>query len=77
MWMGNARTTLGRKVRDLRKATGVGPDEFARVHGWNRDVWRRIEAGEANPSLSTLVRIAAALGTTVSALTEGVDGHDA
>lgn len=75
--MDNAGSRLGEAVRRLREATGVGPDRFAREHGWNRDVWRRIEAGEANPSLATLVRIAAALGTTVSALTEGVDPHAA
>lgn len=61
---------LGAKVRELRQDHGLSQQalaERAQVHASNLG---KIERGLANPSIETIVRLARALDTSVSVLTE-------
>ena len=56
---------LGRKVRDLREAHGLSQRELAERMHTTQSVIARLEAGGSKPSISTLVRVAEALGVSV------------
>jgi transcriptional regulator with XRE-family HTH domain len=62
------RTKLAENVRSVRQKRGFTMEESAhraRLHGRH---WQKVEAGEVNATLSTLLRIADALGVTVAEL---------
>ncbi|WP_232519916.1 helix-turn-helix domain-containing protein [Actinosynnema pretiosum] len=59
---------LGDRIRALRKAAGLSVVRLAELSGVSRRMLTQIELGQANPSLSTVDRVASALGTTFSAL---------
>ena len=59
-----------RKVRQLRERTGVSLRELARRSGVGAATLSRIESGEANPRMSTLLQLADALGVFVGQLFE-------
>ncbi len=61
--------TLGGKVQEAREAAGLSLAELARRAGMDRAYISRIEAGSHAPTILVLLRIAAELDTTVSALT--------
>lgn len=63
----NARLAyeLGRRIRDLREAQGLSQRQLADRMGTTQSVIARLEAGGSKPSLTTLERTAAALGTAV------------
>lgn len=63
---------VGRKVRDAREAAGLGVVEAARRTGVAKGYYHRVETGQQNLSLRSVARLAAGLGTTMSALLEGV-----
>ncbi|HVC76873.1 MAG TPA: helix-turn-helix transcriptional regulator [Candidatus Micrarchaeaceae archaeon] len=56
---------LGRQVRELRVAHGLSQRELAERMHTTQSVIARLEAGGTKPSLTTLERVAAALGTSV------------
>jgi ribosome-binding protein aMBF1 (putative translation factor) len=56
---------LGRQVRELREAHGLSQRELAERMHTTQSVVARLEAGGSKPSLSTLERVANALGTSV------------
>jgi len=56
---------LGRQVRSLREAHGLSQRELAERMQTTQSVIARLEAGGTKPSLTTLERVAAALGTSV------------
>ncbi|HVC76303.1 MAG TPA: helix-turn-helix transcriptional regulator [Candidatus Micrarchaeaceae archaeon] len=56
---------LGRQVRELREANGLSQRELAERMHTTQSVIARLEAGGSKPSLSTLERVAMALGTSV------------
>jgi ribosome-binding protein aMBF1 (putative translation factor) len=56
---------LGRQVRTLREHGGLSQRELATRMGTTQSVIARLEAGGSKPSLSTLERLAQAMGTTV------------
>lgn len=64
---------LGDAVRDLRKKAGLSQEQLA--EGANTDLTQvgGIERGIRNPSYTTLLRLAGALGTTVGKLTTLAD----
>ena len=64
---------LGERVKKLRTASGVSQFGFAEGVGFDRNYWGRVERGQQNVSISTLKRIANALGVTMSTLVEGLD----
>ena len=56
---------IGRQVRSLREARGLSQRELAERMGTTQSAIARLEAGGSRPSLSTLERLADALGTTI------------
>lgn len=56
---------FGRRVRELREASGVSQDAFAHAAGLGRAYYGRVERGEINVSLVTVARIAEGLGVAV------------
>jgi transcriptional regulator with XRE-family HTH domain len=59
---------LGTKIRQLRKERGWSQSEFAKVCRIHRSHMGKIERGETNVRLSTLVAIAGILETKVEQL---------
>lgn len=59
---------LGRKIRELRSKAGLTAREVAVAAGVSRSLVSQIERGTASPSVTTLRRIAAALGVPVAQL---------
>jgi DNA-binding transcriptional MerR regulator len=58
-------TVLGRKLRRLRKLSGLGVVAAATRAGMSAGFLSAIELSRANPSVATLQRLAATYGTTV------------
>jgi transcriptional regulator with XRE-family HTH domain len=56
------RKRLGIQLRELRKARGLGQDAFADLAGIHRTHVGMLENGKLDPKLSTLSRVAEALG---------------
>jgi transcriptional regulator with XRE-family HTH domain len=55
-------TTLGRRIRQLRRRRGLSQAALAAAAGLSRIYVAKLEAGERAPSLRALARIARALG---------------
>ena len=60
--------SLGRRVRDLREARGWTLERADEVTGVDWKHWQKIESGEINVTLATLVRIAVGLDEPVASL---------
>jgi transcriptional regulator with XRE-family HTH domain len=60
--------SLGGVIRAQREAAGKSQEAFASEVGVHRTYLGAIERGERNPALRNLERIAAGLGTPLSAL---------
>ena len=56
---------LGRQVRAQREAHGLSQRELAERMGTTQSVIARLEAGGSKPSISTLERVARALGSSL------------
>ena len=61
-------TQLGQNVRQLRLSQGHTQEQMARLCKLPRATWANIETGNANPTLSVLHRVAAALQVTIEEL---------
>ena len=64
---------LGTNVRACREAQNLSQEELAGKANLDRTYIGGLERGERNATLQTLLCVAAALGTTVSALCKGID----
>jgi len=64
----NLQRSLGRRIRELRTKHGWTQEQFAEFCGLHRTYMGHVERGEKNVSLSTVVRVANALGVRISAL---------
>ncbi len=64
----DAAHRLARSVRELRIAQGWTIDQLVVRSGLSKGAIVAVENGSTNPSLTTIVRLADALGTTVTAL---------
>jgi len=62
--------TLAANLRAARRARGWRLDELAARSGVSRGMLQQIETGRTNPSIATLARICAVLGTTIGRLVE-------
>lgn len=60
--------SVGSKIRDARNAKGVLQEDFARTAGLARGFYGRLERGEHNISVMTILRIAMELGVEPSVL---------
>jgi len=59
---------LGNEIRSRRQATGISLREFAAATGVSSSYISSVERGISRPSLATLQRIAATLGTNIAAM---------
>ena len=59
---------LASNIRQLREARGLTQQQVAKLSGIPRPTWTNLESGAANPTLSVLVRVAAALQLRVEEL---------
>ncbi len=64
------RRELGRRVRALRQQLRLTQEELAQACGLFRTYIARIESGAADPTVSTLLRVADALRVPVCTLLE-------
>jgi transcriptional regulator with XRE-family HTH domain len=65
--------SVARAVRSTRRGRGLSLDQLAVRAGVSKGALVALESATANPTLSTLVRLADALGVPVSALVEQVN----
>jgi ribosome-binding protein aMBF1 (putative translation factor) len=66
------RATLALNVRSLREVSGCSQADLASACELSRDVISRVERGQHEPRVSTLLLIADALGVTLPALLDGL-----
>lgn len=64
----NLQRSLGRRIRELRSEHEWTQEQFAEVCGLHRTYMGHVERGEKNVSLSTVLRVANALGVRISVL---------
>jgi len=65
--------TLGKTIRQLRHGRNLSQETFADFCGLHRTYICDVERGARNVTIGTLLKIARALGTTVSELTQNVE----
>ncbi len=65
---------LGRKIRKLRLQAGMTLQSLARLVGVSQSLISQVERGLASPSITTLRRLAGALGVPIAALFLGDEG---
>ena len=53
---------LGKRIRSMREARGMGLNEFARLSGIDQAYLSRAERGEKNVTLGFLVKVANTFG---------------
>lgn len=63
-----APANLGENLRALRAARGFSQQKAATLAGIPRATWATLESGSANPTLTVLIRVAAALQVRVEEL---------
>jgi DNA-binding XRE family transcriptional regulator len=66
---------LGQRIKALRQAAGLIQDDFADAAGLERSYIPKLEAGQYDPRLSTLTRVARALKMDVSDLLADQSGN--
>lgn len=69
------RVTLGSNVRNARQAGFLSQDALANASGVPRSTIARIERGEQEPRVSTLLSIAGPLGIQPEVLIRNVVAH--
>ncbi len=52
---------LGKKIRSLRESSDYSQDTFAHEVGLGRSYYGRLERGQINPSVLTLIKVSKAL----------------
>jgi len=70
----HVQRSLGRRIRDLRSKRGWTQEQFAEFCGVHRTYMGHVERGEKNVSLSTVLRVANALGVRIPSLFGGPAG---
>jgi DNA-binding XRE family transcriptional regulator len=65
---GRGRASIGARIRELRKSSGLTQDQLAAKAGIGRVTLVRIEKGEQSPRYETLVALAVGLGRPVAEL---------
>lgn len=74
---GQSPELIGKRVRSIRRRTGVTLEQLAEGTGLNKGYLSRIESGEKSPSIATLLKLSAELKVPTSQLFgEEVDDGD-
>jgi transcriptional regulator with XRE-family HTH domain len=68
---------VGDRIRALREAAGLSLRALAATGKLSASFLSQVERSQVDPSVSSLRRIASALGTTAPALLQGLDDHPA
>ena len=69
LWiMTNESSKLGKNLKRIRSAKGITQGDIVRKLGLGRGFISNIENGKANPTLSTITKIAKAIGVSVGEL---------
>jgi transcriptional regulator with XRE-family HTH domain len=63
---------LGQRIRDLRIQQGLSQSELAAACGFDTESLERIEQGELEVYLTTLLKLSLNLGVETSAILEGI-----
>jgi transcriptional regulator with XRE-family HTH domain len=74
--MDDALRRLGVRIRELRTRRGWSQEAFADVAGVHRTYMGHLERGEKNVSFLSILRVANALGVTLSELLAGLEKGD-
>lgn len=72
----NAARLLGERVRHHRNELGLSQEDMADLAGMHWTNWGKIERGQANPSLTTIVQIAGVLDVDPATLVSGLGLRD-
>jgi transcriptional regulator with XRE-family HTH domain len=64
---------IGKRIRELRKTTGLSQEKFALKIGMDRTYFASVEMGKRNISIINLEKIAKGLDITLSNLFDGID----
>ncbi|MFJ8896202.1 helix-turn-helix domain-containing protein [Leifsonia sp. NPDC102414] len=72
----NAAAILGDRIRDARITLGLPQADIAHLAGMDVANYGKLERGQSNPTLETLVQVSTVLGTDLGALTAGLSGTD-
>ena len=64
---------IARRIRAVREAANLTQEDAAERSGIDLRRWQRLEAGEANPTVRTLGRIAETCGVDFWSLVERTD----
>jgi HTH-type transcriptional regulator/antitoxin HipB len=67
---------VGRALRELRKRTGLTQEQVAERMGTSSTYLSRLEAGQRDIRLSTILRLLDALGADLHRLADVIDKHD-
>lgn len=69
-----ALQTLGDRIREARKATGLSQEELALQADIDRSFMGQVERGQRNISVLTLLRVARVLDINLGSLLDGLGG---
>ncbi len=72
----SAARKLGERIRAERQRLGVNQEELAHLVGMHFTNVGKIERGQSNPTLETIVRIAGVLGVDAGSLVTGIGVGD-
>lgn len=67
-----AARILGERVRFYRNKRGLSQEDMAHLAEMHWTNWGKIERGQANPSLTTIVRVAGVLEVDPAELVSGI-----
>lgn len=70
-----AAFALGRRIRAVRTDIGISQMDLAELASMHFTNLAKLERGEVNPNLLTMLRIASGLGLTLSELLEGISSE--
>lgn len=63
---------FGKRVREVRTAKGLSQMDLVRQHDWTLSHYQKIERGDLDPRLSTVVKLAETFGMPVAELLKGI-----
>lgn len=63
---------FGKRVREVRTGKGLSQMDLVRQHDWTLSHYQKIERGDLDPRLSTVVKLAETFGMPVAELLKGI-----